>query len=1489
MCAKLHVITFDTRRAARKGGPNVQVKFVVEIGQKKNWVPAQSVVGHRKGSEMDASQPSGRRSRTNQLSRRLPEPEEQSVHAVVSAPACTPPKAAAANGEEVVVVVESARKKSARKKAAQKNRAKVGQAAGTERNSAAATVESVGAAGPAGPAGVSATEIIVLGSSSASKTPRRKRIKGNKNHSAARRRRTRSSTAIAAGAKRRPGLVGPRLQMPNGDSAWLKDGSVAARHVKALLSAGLSCEDWLELLKKVLGIDDARASQSHHVHHNLAVLLTMAFTPIGVDSPQQSEQALASGIEQVARRVFEDEVAIVTAAQVAGIRDGWAELFGKMIGENLLSVTAVDEIVRRGRDSSRLQVPGFRSFRAGTTAPTRLEARRSGRAARPTTALPTQNTTQGSGRDGEHVPMDEVLRLVLLERGYRAHFLPEPFGQNTAQKLLEKQLLLLGADHDSPDMMMKASELCEWLHRHCNIQGVDAEATVRAADQDASFWRPLCVATPKKRLQVQTGEEELEFENFMARPTAHGCIIHFRDAAAATQAMRIFGQTIVPAVNHKYTGGLCAVRVHEWKFLWGVDKAGGYKRQKEHSVIMVTPDHREAGGGSLNHSIHASFVTDVYEASDSRSNQFGFGSLNLIQKEALRRNAILVDVENEAGRKCMTAFIVKDILRADGLAIREAGGYSSAASSYASLPESGLHSSLKRLTYVPPMLTDVATTVDSSTALVKLGSNLSGPVYQLGAALLQCKDYLTSLVLWRPNNEIFARLAKRKRDLGNPPDKKLYAALVEEICDEFISQNMKTRPDDEDADWCRQKTPRGASSLTDFRDLLQAILNGTSYPKRKNSKGRRKMKKNPANSTDLRARLIETLTKKLASLQEGDPSLGREDSLLIKVEQTFRTALAAFHDAIVKECPEVSRTILMGPIWCQRRNAEERDDASGENTVVICFNVPAWIRSAIEYKTIVTDICRRWPGETRRGQEGRECVGLENHGSTCYINAVLQCIYHSSLRGLLVCSPASPIGELFESMHYRQSCRIQERLRTLVHAVWQDQQFAPRTQCDAFAFLRHVQQDLIGAITIQRRICIHNSTEQKTRKAVPSPAPTLLVLKAEGNGVLGTDRRTLTIQDQHGHAHRYALKTMAVHVGATLCEGHYFYVVRDSNNGWTEHHDDHEPESLAAEDCNALLERTIGTNPSGTRVPYLFFYENQEELNIAGLPVYEHVSHNGVYARTGFANGGWHFERKLTERRKMHVYRSSHRPGVWLLSPEFEPHRVPARGCAHVDAVEGEHFPPLGLCNWMLASQTGQFEAVRLSLWLRPLSPPPLPMPMSQDDSDVADADIVATADKAHEHGAKKGTANTQSQTVPQMINSHIEQQEARRLWLGNLQFDVQFDEHLDPLRMWIGQVLQPAAGCPAGSTSILFLFDWFFCARLLSVVLAYLLSVLRSFASSSCQVKIREAAGTKVAMEHHQRVLGPLHASRHEQVGPTPHGTVTHTHTATATQPHCH
>jgi hypothetical protein len=145
------------------------------------------------------------------------------------------------------------------------------------------------------------------------------------------------------------------LQMPNGDSAWLKDGSVAARHVKALLSAGLSCEDWLELLKKVLGIDDARASQSHHVHHNLAVLLTMAFTPIGVDSPQQSEQALASGIEQVARRVFEDEVAIVTAAQVAGIRDGWAELFGKMIGENLLSVTAVDEIVRRGRDSSRLQ------------------------------------------------------------------------------------------------------------------------------------------------------------------------------------------------------------------------------------------------------------------------------------------------------------------------------------------------------------------------------------------------------------------------------------------------------------------------------------------------------------------------------------------------------------------------------------------------------------------------------------------------------------------------------------------------------------------------------------------------------------------------------------------------------------------------------------------------------------------------------------------------------------------------------------------------------------------------------------------------------------------------------------------------------------------------------------------------------------------------------------------------------------------------------
>jgi len=180
-------------------------------------------------------------------------------------------------------------------------------------------------------------------------------------------------------------------------------------------------------------------------------------------------------------------------------------------------------------------------------------------------------------------------------------------------------------------------------------------------------------------------------------------------------------------------------------------------------------------------------------------------------------------------------------------------------------------------------------------------------------------------------------------------------------------------------------------------------------------------------------------------------------------------------------------------------------------------------------------------------------------------------------------------------------------------------------------------------------------------------------------------------------------------------------------------------------------------------------------------------------------------------------------------------------------------------------------------------------MPMSQDDSDVADADIVATADKAHEHGAKKGTANTQSQTVPQMINSHIEQQEARRLWLGNLQFDVQFDEHLDPLRMWIGQVLQPAAGCPAGSTSILFLFDWFFCARLLSVVLAYLLSVLRSFASSSCQVKIREAAGTKVAMEHHQRVLGPLHASRHEQVGPTPHGTVTHTHTATATQPHCH
>ena len=149
------------------------------------------------------------------------------------------------------------------------------------------------------------------------------------------------------------------------------------------------------------------------------------------------------------------------------------------------------------------------------------------------------------------------------------------------------------------------------------------------------------------------------------------------------------------------------------------------------------------------------------------------------------------------------------------------------------------------------------------------------------------------------------------------------------------------------------------------------------------------MKKNPANSTDLRARLIETLTKKLASLQEGDPSLGREDSLLIKVEQTFRTALAAFHDAIVKECPEVSRTILMGPIWCQRRNAEERDDASGENTVVICFNVPAWIRSAIEYKTIVTDICRRWPGETRRGQEGRECVGLENHGSTCYINAVL--------------------------------------------------------------------------------------------------------------------------------------------------------------------------------------------------------------------------------------------------------------------------------------------------------------------------------------------------------------------------------------------------------------------------------------------------------------------------------------------------------------------
>ena len=76
---------------------------------------------------------------------------------------------------------------------------------------------------------------------------------------------------------------------------------------------------------------------------------------------------------------------------------------------------------------------------------------------------------------------------------------------------------------------------------------------------------------------------------------------------------------------------MCVVRVHEWIFLWGVDKAKGYNRQKEHSIITLTLDHKEADGGSLNHSVLASFVTDIYEASDTRENQFGFGSLNLIQ------------------------------------------------------------------------------------------------------------------------------------------------------------------------------------------------------------------------------------------------------------------------------------------------------------------------------------------------------------------------------------------------------------------------------------------------------------------------------------------------------------------------------------------------------------------------------------------------------------------------------------------------------------------------------------------------------------------------------------------------------------------------------------------------------------------------------------------------------------------------------------------
>ena len=35
VCAKLHVITFDSKEAAKKGGPNVQVKSVLDIGRKK--------------------------------------------------------------------------------------------------------------------------------------------------------------------------------------------------------------------------------------------------------------------------------------------------------------------------------------------------------------------------------------------------------------------------------------------------------------------------------------------------------------------------------------------------------------------------------------------------------------------------------------------------------------------------------------------------------------------------------------------------------------------------------------------------------------------------------------------------------------------------------------------------------------------------------------------------------------------------------------------------------------------------------------------------------------------------------------------------------------------------------------------------------------------------------------------------------------------------------------------------------------------------------------------------------------------------------------------------------------------------------------------------------------------------------------------------------------------------------------------------------------